>query len=72
MLGKPGPPFFCWFPIAGAQGHPGTAWAQVWANAAALLSHSIPLLAASLPALCLPCASLLPTPSWHHSARPSF
>lgn len=58
MMGKPGPRFFCWFTIAGAQGHPGTAvgaWAPVWANAASLLT-------ASLPALCSPCTSLLPPP----------
>lgn len=58
MMGKPGPRFFCWFTIAGAQGHPGTAvgaWTQVWTNAASLLT-------ASLPALCSPCTSLLPPP----------
>lgn len=57
-MGKPGPRFFCWFTIAGAQGHPGTAvgaWTQVWTNAASLLT-------ASLPALCSPCTSLLPPP----------
>lgn len=57
-MGKPRPRFFCWFTIAGAQGHPGTAvgaWTQVWTNAASLLT-------ASLPALCSPCTSLLPPP----------
>lgn len=68
MLGKPGPRFFCWFTVAGAQGHPGTAvgaWVPVWANTASLLT-------ASLPALVLALYFSAAPPPWHHAARPSF